>query len=184
VTETAVPLATLGVEDPELRSFPRRPVAAAGDERLGPLADHVPAEPDPAAALELEAQPGRFGDGGRETGDQPGWLEGDEERFGPPGETRQATQPLGDPGRRGARVRTGREIDDEDVDRATGEEHPRDRQAFVEGVGRQDDEPVEPDAASDGLDRIERPGEVQPGDDRAVGLGFGDEPQGERRGTG
>ena len=43
VAETAVPLATLGVEDPELCSSPRRPVAAAGDERLGPLADDVAA---------------------------------------------------------------------------------------------------------------------------------------------
>ena len=45
--ETAVPLAALGVEDPELRPSPRRPVAAPGDERLGPLADDVAAEPDP-----------------------------------------------------------------------------------------------------------------------------------------
>jgi hypothetical protein len=54
VAETAVPLATLGVEDPELRSSPRRPVAAAGDERLGPLADDVPSEPDPGPAGQLE----------------------------------------------------------------------------------------------------------------------------------
>jgi hypothetical protein len=37
------------------------------------------------------------------------------------------------------------------------------------------------DAAGDGLDRVERAGEVQPGDDRAVGLGLGGEPQRERR---
>ena len=81
VAETAVPLATLGVEDPELRPSPRRPVAAAGDERLGPLADDVASEPDPRPSGELQAQSGRFGDGGRETGRQPRWLEGDEERL-------------------------------------------------------------------------------------------------------
>jgi hypothetical protein len=184
VAETAVPLATLGVEDPELRPSPRRPVAAAGHERLGPLADDVPPEPDPCPPRQLQPQAGRFGDGGREPGGQPGWLEGDEERFRPPSEPGQPTQPLGDLGRGRAGVRARREIDHEDVDRATGEEHPGDRQALIEGVGGQDDEPVEPDAAGGGLDRIERLGEVQPGDDRAVRLGLGHEPEGNGRGTG
>jgi hypothetical protein len=184
VAETAVPLATLGVEDPELRPSPRRPVPAAGDERLGPLADDVPPEPDPGAAGELQAQSRGFRHRGRETGSQPRWLEGDEERVGPSGEPGQATQPLSDLGGGRARVRSRREIEDEDVDRAAGEEHPGDREALIERVRRQDDEPVEADAACRGLDRVERPGEVQPGDDRAVRLGLGDEPQGEGRGTG
>jgi hypothetical protein len=183
VAETAVPLATLGVEDPELRPFPRRPVAAAGDERLGPLADDVSPEPDPGPPGELEAQSRGLRHRGRESRRQPRRLEGDEERLGPAGEPGQATEPLGDLGRRRARVRAGREIEDEDVDRATGEEHPGDRQALVERVWRQDDEPVEADTAGDGLDRVERPGEVEPGDDRAIGLGLGDEPQGEGGGT-
>ncbi len=184
MAETAVPLATLGVEDPELRPSPRRPVAAAGHERLGPLADDVPPEPDPRSPDQLQAQSRGFGHRGRQTGGQTGWLEGDEERLGPAGEPGQATQPLGDLGRRRAGVRVGRQIEDEDVDRAAGEEHPGDRQTLVERVGRQDDEPVEADAAGDGLDRVERPGEIEPGNDRAVGLGLGHEPQGEGRGTG
>ena len=184
MAETAVPLATLGVEDPELCSSPRRPVAAAGDERLGPLADDVAAEPDPGPPGQLQAEPGRFGDGGGEARYQARRLEGDEERLGPASQACKATQPLGDLRRGRARVRTGREVNHEDIDRAAGEEHPGDRQALVEGVGRQDDEPVEPDAARRGLDRIERPGEIEPGDDRAVRLGLGDEPQRERGGTG
>ena len=184
MAETAVPLATLGVEDPELRPSARRPVAAAGDECLGPLADDVAAEPDPATSLELEAETCRFGNRRRQPRCQARRLEGDEERLGPPGEPRQTPQPLGDLGRRRAGVRARREVDHEDIDRAAGEEHPGDRQALIEGVGGQDDEPVEADAAGGGLDRVERPGEVQPGDDRAVGLGLGDEPQGERGGPG
>ena len=184
MAETAVPLATLGVEDPELRPSARRPVAAAGDERLGPLADDVPPEPDPALSPELEAQSRGFHHRSREPGGQARRLEGDEERLRAAGEPGQATQPLGDLGRRGARGGTRREIEDEDVDRAPGEEHPGDRQALVEGVRRQDDEPVEADAASGGLDRIECPGEIQPGDDRAVGLGLGDEAESEGRGAG
>ena len=184
MAETAVPLATLGVEDPELRPSARRPVAAAGDERLGPLADDVPPEPDPGPSSELETQSRGFRDGRREPGGQARRLEGDEERLGPAGEPGQATQPLGDLGRGRARVRAGREIEDEDVDRAAGEEHPGDRQALVERLGRQHDEPVEANPAGGGLDRVERPGEIEPGDDRAVGLGLGDESQGEGGGTG
>ena len=178
VAETAVPLATLGVEDPELRPSPRRPVPAAGDERLGSLADDVPAEPDPRPSRELEAQSRGFGHRGGEPGDQPRGLEGDEERLGPAGEAGQPTQPLGDLGRGRARVRSWRQVEDEDVDRPAGEEHPRDRQPLVQRFRGQDDEPVEPDAAGGGLDRIERPGEIHPGDDRAVRLGLGDEAEG------
>ena len=85
--------------------------------------------------------------------------------------------------RRGAGVRARRQVDHEDVDRSGGQEHPRDRQPFIERLWREDDEPVQADAAGGGLHRIERPCEVQPGDDRAVDLGLGDEPQGERRGA-
>jgi hypothetical protein len=184
VAETAVPLATLGVEDPELRPSARRSVAAAGHERLGPLADDVPPEPDPRPPGQLQPQSSGFGDGGRQPRRQAWWLESDEERLCPTGQTGQATQALGDLGRRRARVRVGREIEDEDVDRAACEEHAGDRQALVERVRGQDDEPVEPDAAGGSLDRIEGAGEVEPGNDRAVGLGLGDEPQGEGGCTG
>jgi hypothetical protein len=45
--ETGVPLAALGVEDPEGRPTPRRTVAVVRDERLGALADDVAAKADP-----------------------------------------------------------------------------------------------------------------------------------------
>ncbi len=125
--ETAVPLATLGVEDPELRPSPRRPIPAAGDECLGPLADDVAAEPDPGPALELQPEPGRFRHCGREAGGQAGRLEDDEERLGPAGETGQTTQPLGDLAQGRPCVRARREIDHEDVDRTPGKKHPGDR---------------------------------------------------------
>ena len=181
VAETAVPIATLGVEDPELRASARWPVPAAGHERLGPLPDDVPAETDPGPPLELETQPRGLGDRGHEVRRQPRRFEGDEERLGPASQSGQAPEALGDLGRRRAGGRSRRQVDHEDVDRAAGEEHPGDRQALVERVRCQDDEPVEPDAAGGGLDRIERPGDVHPGDDRAIRLGLGDEPEGERR---
>ena len=179
--EAAVALPALGVEDPELRPSPRRTEAVAGDGHLGLLADDVATEPDPRPSRELETEPGRLGDGRGETRGQAGRLEGDEERLRATGEGRQAPEPVRDlrGGRAGIRMR--RQIDDEEVHRAAGEEGARDRQALVEGVRSEDDEPVQPDAAGDRLDRVERAGEVQPGDDRTVGLGLRGEAERERR---
>jgi hypothetical protein len=102
VAETAVPIATLGVEDPQLRPSSRRSVAAPRHDRLGALTYHVPTEPDPRLPLELQPEPGRFGDRGREPRGQARWLEGDEEGLGPAGEPGQPSEPIGDLGRRGA----------------------------------------------------------------------------------
>jgi hypothetical protein len=179
--EAAVALAALGVEDPELRPPPRRAESVPGDGHFGLLADDVAPEPDPRPAGELEAEAGRFRDGRGEAGGQPGWLEGDEQRLGAAGEGREATEPVRDAGGGRAGVRPRRQVDDEQVDRATGEERPGDRQPLVERLRGQHDEPVKPDAAGDRLDRVEGAGEVQPGDDRAVGLGLRGEAEGEGR---
>ena len=123
--EAAVPLPALGVEDPELRPPPRRTEAVAGDGHLGLLADDVATEPDPRPSGELETEPGRFGDGRGEARGQAGRLEGDEERLRATGEGRQAPEPVRDlrGGRAGIRAR--RQVDDEEVHRAAGEERSR-----------------------------------------------------------
>ncbi len=183
--EAGIALTALRVEDPEDRPPPRRAVAIAGDERLRPLADDVAPQPDPRPPGEFQAQAGRLGHGGREaagrTTGQPGWLEDDEERLRPTGECRQPAEPVRDPGRT---VRRGEpasgQVQDEQVHRATGEQRATDGQAFVEGLRGDDDEPLEPDAARDGLDRVETPRKVEPGDDRAGRLGLRREPQDER----
>ena len=108
-------------------------------------------------------------------------LEGDEERLRAAGEGGEPAEAIGDLGGGRAGIRARRQVDDEEVDRAAGEERAGDRQAFVERVRGQDDEPVKPHAAGDGLDRVEAPGEIQPGDDRAVDLGLCREPEGEGR---
>jgi hypothetical protein len=182
VAETAVPVATLGVEDPELGPSPRRPVAVPGDDRPGALADDVAAEPDPALSLELEPEPRGFGHGGRQATGETGWLDRDEEGLGATGERRQAPQPVGDLRLGRAVGRMGRKVDDEDVDRAPGEEHPGDRQPLVEGLRGQNDEPVEADASGGCLDGVEGTGQVEPGDDRPIGLGLGRKTERERRG--
>ncbi len=104
------------------------------------------------------------------------WLEDDEERAGSPGERGQTSESFGEA--RGT-LEPGGQVDDEQVDRSSLEECAGHRETLVE-VGRsEDDEPLELDPASDGLDRVEAPIEVQPGDDRARGLGLGDETEGE-----
>jgi len=104
--EARVALAALGVEDPELRPPPRRTEPVPGDGHLRLLADDVASKPDPRPAGELEAEAGRFRDGGREAGGEARRLEGDEQRLRPTGEGREAAQPVGD--LRGSRPTAGR----------------------------------------------------------------------------
>jgi hypothetical protein len=179
--EAYVALAALRVEDPEFRPPIRRAVPVAGDGHLRPLADDIAPEPDPRSPGELEPDARRLGHGGCQAGRQPRWLDGDEERLGTASEGGQAAQSIGDAGSAGATFQSQWQVDDEKIDRPTGEQGSGDRQALVDRVRRQDDEPVEPDAAGDGLDRIEGAGEIEPGDDRPVGLGLGREPKGEGR---
>ena len=106
--EAGVALTALRVEDPEGRPPARRAVAVAGDQHLRSLADDVASEPDPRSPGELEPDPGRLGDGGREATGEPGRLEDDEERLRPPGEGGQPAESIGDPGGLVRRQRDGR----------------------------------------------------------------------------
>lgn len=156
MAEAGIALATVRVEDPERRPTPRRPIAVAGDQRLGALPDDVAAETDPRAPRELEAEPGRFGNGRGQAAAEPRWFEDDEERLRAPGERREPTKPVRNPGGtvRGRQPAAG-QIEDEQIDRAPGQQRPADGQTFVERLGGDDHEPFEPDAARNGLDRVE-----------------------------
>lgn len=178
--EAAVALPAVGVEDPELRPSPRRPEPVAGDGHLGLLAHHVAPEPDPGASRQLQAEAGRFGDGRGETSGQAGRFERHEQRLRPAGQGDEAAKPVGDLRMGRAGIRMWRQIEDEEIDRPSREERARDRQPFVERRRGEDDEPVQANAAGDGFDRIERPGHVEPGDDRALRLGLCREPERER----
>ena len=176
--EAGVALAAIRVEDPERRPAARRSGPAASHHHLRSLADHVPAQPEPRSASQLEPDPGRLADGCGDGRDEPRRLEDDEADPRPPGECREPAEAVGDAsGAHEAR----REIDHEEVDGPAGKERAGDREALL-GIGRgQDHEPLRPDPAGDGLDRVEGLREVEPGRDRARRLGLRDEPQGERR---
>ena len=179
--EAGVALAAVGVEDPQLRPPPRRAESVPRDHHLRPLADDVPAEADPAAPGELQPEAGRLRDGVAEPGPRGGRLEEDEERGGPPGERGETMEAIGDAGGPCGRLEARRQVDDEEVHRPAAEETAGDREALVEAVRRDDDEPLEADPAGNRLDRVEAPAGVQPGDDRAARLGLRDEAEREGR---
>ena len=180
--ETGVPLAALGVEDPERRLAPRRAVAVVRDERLGALADDVAAQADPRPASQLEPDAGRLVDRGREAAGESGRIEDQEQGLRAPGERGESMESIGDLGRP-VRLRqsTAGQVEDEHVDRPTRQQAAGDREPLVQAGRGDDDEPFEPDAAGDGLDRVEAARQVEPGHDRALRLGLRGDPQGERR---
>src|SRR5262245_10344628 len=92
--EAGVPVATLGIDDLQVRAAPRRPEVIAVHDDLGLLADDVATEPEPAPAFEIEPQPDRFAERPRHAGRQPRWLEDDEERVGTTTERRQPVEPI------------------------------------------------------------------------------------------
>jgi hypothetical protein len=172
--EARVPLAALGVEDPEGRPTPRRTVAVVRNERLGALADDVAAQADPRPASQLEPDAGRLGDRGRETDGQSGRIEDQQQGLRATGERGESMEPIGDLARLvGPGQSTAGQVEDEHVDRPPGEEAARDAQTLVKAGRGDDDEPLEADAAGDGLDRVEAARQVEPGDDRALGLRLG-----------
>jgi hypothetical protein len=178
--EAGVALAAVGVEDLERGSPARWAGPITGDDHLRSLPDDVPSKPDPRSACQLQPDAGRLADGGCEAGaaGRPRRLEHDERDPGTARERGHSGEPIGEPG--GAWRACG-QVDDQKVDRPTGEQRAGDRQALL-GVGRRHhDEPLELDPARHGLDRVERRREVQPRDDRAARLRLGREPERERR---
>ena len=181
--EAGVALAALRVEDPEGRPPPRRAVAVAGDERLGPLADDVASEPDPRPPGELEAEAGRLGDGGREAAGQ---ARAARARRGasPTRRASAASRPSRSAIRAGLSVAAsrppGRSRTSRSTERPASSAPPMARPSSSVS-GRDDHEPFEPDAAGDRLDRVEAARQVEPGHDRARDLGLGGEPEDERR---
>jgi hypothetical protein len=187
--ETGVPPTALCVEDPEVRSPARRPGPVAGDDHLRPLTDDVPAETDPGPSSELQAETGRLGDGGRGPAGQARRLEDHEQDLRPTGEGGEPPESIRDRGGAAAVaalgttpgiVRSGWQINDEQVHRPAGDEGTGHRQRFVERGRLENDQPLEMDPPGDRLDRIETSSQIDVGDDRADRLRFGSQAQGQR----
>ena len=181
VTEQArVAIPALRVEDRELDPAPRRSVAVAGHGHAAPLTNDIPAQADPAAALEVQPQAARLLHGHREAPAEPHRLQDDDQRPGAPRERREPAEPVPDACAADRGITTLREVHDENVHGPRGQERARERERLREVHRCEHHEPLRANAAGDGLHRVERAGEVQPGDDRARGLGLGGESQGDR----
>ncbi len=177
--EARVPGAALRVQDLEVRATARRPVVVTCHRHRAALANHVPAQPDPAGPLQLETQAARLLDGGRQPPPKRVRLHDHEQRPGAPRERGEAAQPVAHAHAADRRVPAVGQVDDEEVHRPGREERSREREGLLEVDGGEHDEPFRADPAGDGLHGIEGPGEVEPGDDRARRLRLGREPQGE-----
>ncbi len=175
--EAGVPGAALGVQDLEVRAPAGWPVAVARDGHRAALPDHVPAQPDPAGPLQLEPQAARLLDGRREPAPERVRLHDHEQRPGAPRERREPAQPVPHAHAADRRVPAVREVDDEEVHGPGREERSREREGLLEVDGGEHDEPFRLDPAGDGLDRVEGPGQVEPGDDRARRLGLRRQPE-------
>jgi hypothetical protein len=68
-------------------------------------------------------------------------------------------------------------IQHDEIDRSILEEHRGHRQRLLERIGRDDDQPLEPDASGDRLDRIEASSQIDVRGYPACGLNLGDCPQ-------
>jgi hypothetical protein len=152
-----------------------------GNNHLRPLSDDVTAQPNPRPTDQFQPEPDRLAQRAGDALGQARWLEHDEEAAGPTserGETMEAIRHSGRPSagcswpfRTGVfRPEDGGQVNEEEVHRPTLQQGAGDAETLVQRLRRQDDEPLQPNAARDGLDGIEGAGEIQVGDDRATNL--------------
>ena len=174
---------------------PRRPEMVPGDHHLRPLADDVTTQPDPRPTSKLQSQSDGFPECVRDTLREARRLQHDEQatrQARERGETMEAVRDAGRPVTGRSRPVTGRsrpvgarvlraenrgQIHQEHVHRPALQDRTRDAETFLQRLRRQDHEPLQPDAARNGLNGIEGAGQVQPGDDGAAGLGLRDQAQ-------
>jgi hypothetical protein len=175
--QASVPRPALRVEDLEVRPTAGWAIPVACHLHDAPLADDIPAQPDPARPAQLQAQPARLLNGRGEGAAQLHGLHHDEHRPGPPGERREPAQPVTHPLPGHRRVPPVRQVQDQQVHGPGRQQRGGERQRLLEVRRRQHDEPLRPDPARDGLHGIEGAGEVQPGHDRPAGLRLRGEPE-------
>jgi hypothetical protein len=193
--EAAVPVGAIGVQDLQVDLPTRRPESVLGHDDLDALADDLAAESDPVASDQLEAYAARLDErpveGAPRTSVETGRFDDDEQGSGSPGERRQSADRVGSV--RGRSPLSGRspvggpstlrstQVRDKHVDGPCLEQRSGHREALVEMLGREDDEPLQVDAPGDRLDRIERPRRVEVRHDRSARLRLGTQPQRQRR---
>jgi hypothetical protein len=178
VTQQAgIPVTALRVQDPELGMPAGRTVPAPGHGHRAALPDHVPAEADPAGLPQLEPEPARLVQRVPETGPDRGRLHHQQQRAGPACQRRQPARTISHAHAGERRIPTLRQIHHQHVHGSGGEQRGRQGQGFLEVCRGEHHEPLQENATGHRLDRVEGPGEIQPGDDRTRRLRLGDRAQ-------
>jgi hypothetical protein len=172
--QAGIAQAALRVQDPQLRGPTRRPEPVPRHEDLRPLADHVTPQPDPRPPAQLQSQRGDLGEGTGQGGGKARRLQDDQLNACSPGQRSQPAESLCQSGRDSSSIQgPGLQVQQQQVHGSILEEHRRHRQRFLERARRQDDQPVQLDAPSHGLDRIQASGQVQVCRDPSGSLGLG-----------
>jgi hypothetical protein len=95
-SETGVPLAALGVQDPKGRAATRWAIAVVRHECLGTLADDVAAQSDPRPSRQLEADAGGLVERGRQPPTEPGRIQDQQQGLRATGQGGHPVEPIGD----------------------------------------------------------------------------------------
>jgi len=171
------------VQDSHLRRSPgwREPIPGHAD--LDPLPHHVSPQSNPRSAAQLQPQRSDLAEGTGQSGGKARRLQDEHLDAGSTSQGSQSAESL-----RHGRCRypgslqgPRRQVQQQHVHRSVLEEHRRHRQRLLQRIRRQDDEPVQLDAPSHGLDRIQASGQIQIGRDPSRGLDLGHRLQRERR---
>ena len=180
--QAAIAQPALRVQDLQLRRTARRPKPIPRHTDFGSLTNHVPAQPNPPSTAQLQPQRRDLSESARQGGGHARWLQNEHLDAGSTGQGSQSTETLRKIRRRNpSPQRPGRQVQQQQVHRSILEKHGRHRQRLLERVRRQDDQPLELNASSHGLHRIQASGQIQIRRDPAGGLGLGHGPQRECR---
>ena len=147
------------------------------------MPDHISPQSNPRSTAHLQPQRGDLAESTRQGGRKARRLQNEQLHAGSTSHRSQPAESIRQFRCRnpGSLHRPGLEIQQQQVDGSILEEHRRHGQCLFQRIRRQNDQPVELDAPSHSLDRIQAPGQVQVRHDPAGGLGLRYRLQRERR---
>jgi len=158
-------MSVIDVMDLELDLPPRRPEPVLGHRHLSPLAHDVPTQPDPAAPRELQAEARGLREGTVDRCGRSSRLEHDEPGTDASRVGGQAAQRM---------LLAGRhvtwKVDHQEIDRPTPEERSRKGESLRRILRPEHEQPAQVHPATDRLERVEDPGQIQERDDRPACL--------------
>jgi len=173
-SEAGIAQPAFRIHDPQLGRATGRPESVACNANLRPLADDVPAEPDPRPTTQLQPQRRDLGQNAGQGRGKIRWLQHQQLNAGSTRKRSQSIESLGQDGRRkaGSIQRPMGQVQQQQVDSSILQQHRRHGQRFLERVRREDDKPLQLDSTTNRLYRIKAPGKIQIRHDSTDRLGL------------